>query len=91
MNQIQKKQQKKLNQEKRNLKKQKEDLKSISISQKKSDPADAKWIAKSYASGRVVATLCCSPPESCAGKLSFLSSSPTCFKTSTASSASDTI
>ena len=35
MNQIQKKQQKKLNQEKRNLKKQKEDLKSISISQKK--------------------------------------------------------
>ena len=35
MNQIQKKQQKKLNQEKRNLQRQKEDLKSISKSQKK--------------------------------------------------------
>lgn len=40
MNQIQKKQQKKLNQEKRNLKKQKEDLKSISISQKKMKKAN---------------------------------------------------
>ena len=39
-----------------------------------------------FASALAIETLCCSPPESCAGKLSIRSSSPTSFNTALASS-----
>ena len=41
-----------------------------------------------FASARAMATRCCSPPESCAGKFCIRSPRPTCRRTSSAGSGS---